>query len=239
MFERYTEHARRVIFFARYEAQQFGSPEIESEHLLLGLLREGREMLNSVLELGGAAEEIRRDIERASKKHAKPVGIDLPLTSECKRILAYGAEEAERLAVKYIDMEHLALGILREEKCLAARILKDRGLNLKRARSLVGAQERLSTPKFQTDVHAAGQMAGSAAGFLAGSAIEVRIVDAVTAKSLFSFRTRGHIPRIGESLQLGGTGISTAAWRVQDVVWLLQNSSIKEIQVRVIKEATA
>ena len=63
MFERYTEKARRVIFFARYEASQFGSPYIETEHLLLGLLREDKALANRFLRSHAAVESIRKQIE--------------------------------------------------------------------------------------------------------------------------------------------------------------------------------
>lgn len=131
MFERYTEKARRAIFFARYEASQFGSECIETEHLLLGLMREDEALANRLGHSLGSIEAVRARVE----KH-RPVGekvstsVDLPLSQEGKRILAYAAEEAERLAHKHIGTEHLLLGILREEKSLAATILHERGLTL-------------------------------------------------------------------------------------------------------------
>jgi ATP-dependent Clp protease ATP-binding subunit ClpC len=131
MFERYTEKARRVIFFARYEASQFGSPYIETEHLLLGLLREDKALANRFLRSHAAVESIRKQIEGHTTIREKvSTSVDLPLSNECKRVLAYGAEEAERLNHKHIGTEHLLLGLLREEKCFAAEILHERGLRL-------------------------------------------------------------------------------------------------------------
>ena len=131
MFERYTEKARRVIFFARYEASQFGSPYIETEHLLLGLLREDKALANRFLRSHAAVESIRKQIEGHTTIREKvSTSVDLPLSHECKRVLAYGAEEAERLNHKHIGTEHLLLGLLREEKCFAAEILHERGLRL-------------------------------------------------------------------------------------------------------------
>ena len=131
MFERYTEKARRVIFFARYEASQFGSPYIETEHLLLGLLREDKTLANRFLRSHAAVESIRKQIEGHTTIREKvSTSVDLPLSHECKRVLAYGAEEAERLSHKHIGTEHLLLGLLREEKCFAAEILHERGLRL-------------------------------------------------------------------------------------------------------------
>jgi ATP-dependent Clp protease ATP-binding subunit ClpC len=131
MFERYTEKARRVIFFARYEASQFGSPFIETEHLLLGLLREDKALTNRFLRSHASIEAIRKQIEgRTPIREKVSTSVDLPLSQECKRVLAYAAEEAERLAHKHIGTEHLLLGLLREDKSFAAEILHERGLRL-------------------------------------------------------------------------------------------------------------
>ena len=131
MFERYTEKARRVIFFARYEASQFGSPSIETEHLLLGLMREDKSLTNRFLRSHSSIDSIKKDIEgRTIIREKVPTSIDLPLSTECKRILTFAADEAERLRHRHIGTEHLLLGILREDKCLAAEILHERGLKL-------------------------------------------------------------------------------------------------------------
>ena len=131
MFERYTEKARRVIFFARYEASQFGSPYIESEHLLLGLIREDKALANRFLRSHAAVESIRKQVESHTTVREKvSTSVDLPLSHECKRVLSYAAEEAERLAHKHIGTEHLLLGLLREEKSFASEILHERGLRL-------------------------------------------------------------------------------------------------------------
>ena len=131
MFERYTEKARRVIFFARYEASQFGSPYIETEHLLLGLLREDKALTNRFLRSHASIESIRKQIEgRTTIREKGSTSVDLPLSQECKRVLAYAAEEAERLSHKHIGTEHLLLGLLREDKSFAAEILHERGLRL-------------------------------------------------------------------------------------------------------------
>jgi ATP-dependent Clp protease ATP-binding subunit ClpC len=131
MFERYTEKARRVIFFARYEASQFGSPYIETEHLLLGLLREDKALTNRFLRSHASVDSIRKQIEGHTTIREKgSTSVDLPLSNECKRVLAYAAEEAERLSHKHIGTEHLLLGLLREDKCFAAEILHERGLRL-------------------------------------------------------------------------------------------------------------
>ncbi|HEY6293393.1 MAG TPA: ATP-dependent Clp protease ATP-binding subunit [Terriglobia bacterium] len=139
MFERYTEKARRVIFFARYEASQFGSPYIETEHLLLGLLREDKALANRFLRSHASVESVRKQIEgRTTLREKVSTSVDLPLSQECKRVLTYAAEEAERLSHKHIGTEHLLLGLLREEKSFAAEILHERGLRLSTLREELG-----------------------------------------------------------------------------------------------------
>src|ERR1700679_2273754 len=125
MFERYTEKARRVIFFARYEASQFGSPCIETEHLLLGLMREDKALANRFLRSSASVESIRKQIESHTTLR----------------------EEAERLNHKHIGTEHLLLGLLREEKCFAADILHERGLRLAQVREEIArsSSEKMSS----------------------------------------------------------------------------------------------
>jgi ATP-dependent Clp protease ATP-binding subunit ClpC len=150
MFERYTEKARRVIFFARYEASQFGSPYIETEHLLLGLLREDKALSNRFLRSHASVESIRKQIEAHTTIREKvSTSVDLPLSNECKRVLAYAAEEAERLSNKHIGTEHLLLGLLREEKCFASEILLERGLRLSTVRDELARTTQERTPQAQ------------------------------------------------------------------------------------------
>src|ERR1700678_3937002 len=154
MFERYTEKARRVIFFARYEASQFGSPYIETEHLLLGLLREDKALTNRFLRSHASVESIRKQIEGHTTIREKvSTSVDLPLSNECKRVLAYAAEEAERLSHRHIGTEHLLLGLLREEKCFAAEILHERGLRLSTIREELArsSQEKAAPQRGQRE----------------------------------------------------------------------------------------
>lgn len=147
MFERYTERARRVIFFARYETTAYGSRTIETEHLLLGLLREDKDLINRFFP-SGAAQGIRQKIDAVVTRGAKvSTSLDLPLSDECKRILAYANEEAEMLTHRHIGTEHLLLGILRESGCLAARLLGEAGLKLDDVRAdLAESTEELELP---------------------------------------------------------------------------------------------
>ena len=119
MFERYTEKARRVIFFARKEASEFGRPYIETEHLLLGLLREDKALANRFLR-SHPVESIRKQIEERTIIRGKvSTSVDVPLSHECTRILGYGAEEAERLNHKHIGTEHLLLVTGERTLCVA------------------------------------------------------------------------------------------------------------------------
>ena len=141
MFERYTEKARRVIFFGRYEASQFGSPYIETEHLLLGLLREDKALANRFLRSHASVESIRKQIEGHTPIREKvSTSVDLPLSAESKRVLAQAADEAERLVHQHIGTEHMLLGMLREEKCFAAEILGERGVRLGDVREALARQ---------------------------------------------------------------------------------------------------
>jgi hypothetical protein len=129
MFERFTEKARRVVFFARYEASQYGSPYIETEHLLLGFLREDRALAKWFP--GGNSTEtgIRAEIEgQITQRERISTSVEVPLTEECKKALNLAAEESERLAQRHIGTEHLLLGVLRVEGTLAAKLLRKRGL---------------------------------------------------------------------------------------------------------------
>jgi len=140
MFERYTEKARRVIFFARYEASEFGSPYIETEHLLLGLVREDNALTSRFLPSAAPVESIRERVRAVTPVREKlPTSVDLPLSEESKRVLAYAAEEAEQLGHQHIGTEHLLLGLLREENCLAATLLRERGLRIGPVRQKLAA----------------------------------------------------------------------------------------------------
>jgi len=120
-----------VIFFARYEASEFGNMSIETEHLLLGLVREDRPLLSRFVSDAASIDSIRKEIEgRVGLRPYVSTSIDLPMSEECQRILAYATEEAERLRAHEVRTEHLLLGILREEKCMAAELLCERGMKL-------------------------------------------------------------------------------------------------------------
>ncbi|HZU25337.1 MAG TPA: Clp protease N-terminal domain-containing protein [Bryobacteraceae bacterium] len=118
MFERYTETARRVIFFARYEASNTGSRYIECPHLVLGMLREDTPLRRQL-------DENQRNVLRESIVARFPRGepvstsVDMPLDQRAKTALAYAAEESQRLEDTYIGPEHILLGILRADAAMS------------------------------------------------------------------------------------------------------------------------
>lgn len=115
MFDRFTEKARRSIFFARYEASAHPSSCIEAEHLLLGLFREWPALAERV-----PAEQFRKIIaEKYSGGLSVSTSVDLPLSREAQRALSRGAEEADRLGSIHIDCGHLVLGLMQESSWIA------------------------------------------------------------------------------------------------------------------------
>ncbi len=136
MFERYTERARRVLFFARYEATQMGSTSIETEHLLLGLIREGKGLTSRIFARSHLSlDRIRTEIEgRTVFREKVSTSVEIPFSSDTKRVLQFAAEEADRLLHTYIGTEHLLLGLLREERSVAASILYEKGMRLSNVR---------------------------------------------------------------------------------------------------------
>jgi ATP-dependent Clp protease ATP-binding subunit ClpC len=132
MFEKYNEKARRALFFARYEASKLGSRVIESEHVLLGILREGEESVMQLFKhFDVKTDEIRREIEgeRIFVERVSSTA-DLPLSEETKKVLAYATHETEGMIHPAVGSEHLLIGLLRVESCLAMHVLTESGLDL-------------------------------------------------------------------------------------------------------------
>src|SRR5215470_1008218 len=149
MFEKYNEKARRALFFARYEASKLGSKVIESEHLLLGILREGEDIIKEIFSrFNVKPEEVRREIEgdRIFVERISSTA-ELPLSEESKKILAYASHEAESMMHPYVGTEHLLIGILRVDGCTAMRILAQNSFDVYAVREevLSIAKEREAT----------------------------------------------------------------------------------------------
>lgn len=146
MFERYTELLRRTIFFARYEAGNLGASSIETEHLLLGLLRENRDFRNRLP--GGSAEQIRKSIEERVPRPVQPLAtsVDIPLTQDSRRALQYAADESDALQHSHIGCCHLLLGLLRVETSAAAVLLREFGITYASYRAEVAESEPVPPP---------------------------------------------------------------------------------------------
>ena len=204
MFERYTERARRVLFFARYEASQLGSISIETEHLLLGLIREGKGLTSRIFARSHLAlENIRKDIEgRTVFREKVSTSVEIPFSTETKRVLQFAAEEADRLLHNYIGTEHLLLGILREERAVASTILSEKGMRLNTVRedivqllnektTLTRVKETPLLAEFSRDLSDAAMKNGLDP--LVGRTIEIERVQQVLCR-----RTKNNAVLIGE-----------------------------------------
>src|SRR5213596_2879158 len=154
----FTDRVRKVLQMAREEAARLHHEYVGTEHILLGLIREGEGVAAAVLtNLNVDLEEIQQKIEETVKKGkaAAAAGPDLPYTSRAKKVLELAMSEARELNHSYVGTEHLLLGLLREEKGIAAQVLTDAGVNLEAARA-----ETLRI--LGTDVQAQGAGAGGA-----------------------------------------------------------------------------
>jgi hypothetical protein len=185
MFERYNEEARRVIFFSRYEAAQTGSPFIETNHLLLGIIRQSPRLFREleIASVEALGEECRKAIGPPMSKIS--TSVDLPLSKESMRVLAYAAEEAERLQSKVLGLEHLALGLLRERNT-TAEILTRHGITIEKVRAL----RALEGPP-------------PASPFMAFPAVQVEFVCDQELLGMPSDASRALWPRMGETVVLG------------------------------------
>jgi ATP-dependent Clp protease ATP-binding subunit ClpA len=175
MFERYTERARRVLFFARYEASQLGRLTIETEHLLLGLIREGkgptgRLFARAHLSLEGLHEEIGRRTQRGEKFSTAR---EIPFSAELKRVLGFAAEESDRLLHNYIGTEHLLLGILREERSMAASILLEKGMRLDTVREDIVQLLKEAPEAAETDQRARAITGGTLPHYLPSRVVHI------------------------------------------------------------------
>jgi ATP-dependent Clp protease ATP-binding subunit ClpC len=139
MFNRFTERARKVIILAKEEAKRFNHDYIGTEHILLGLIREGEGVAATVLEkMGVSLENIRIEIEKLVQPGpATQIIGDLPFTPRAKKALELAAEEARSLGHNYIGTEHLLLGLIREEEGVASQVLLNLNLDLSTVRNKV------------------------------------------------------------------------------------------------------
>lgn len=142
MWQRFTERARRVVFFAQEEAGRFGQNVVSGEHMLLGMLREEDSAAAVVLQrMGVGLADLRADVERRLTSGQAPVGQAMQLSASAKRNIDLAYDEARRADNNYIGSEHLLLGLVRLEDSLAGTVLQEHGIDLDRARSTVSAYQ--------------------------------------------------------------------------------------------------
>jgi ATP-dependent Clp protease ATP-binding subunit ClpA len=136
---RFTERARRVVFFAQEEASQLGQNEVAAEHLLLGLLRESDSLAARVLDrLGVSRDELRNGIKRRTPSATgRPLSPDLQLSLHGSQVIAQAREEAQQLQNPFVGTEHLLLGFVREGTGLTGELLRELGLTLEAVRLCV------------------------------------------------------------------------------------------------------
>ena len=141
MFNRFTERARKVLVLAKEEARRFNHDYIGTEHMLLGLIREGEGVACAVLQnLGIDLDKIRVEIEKlVSPGNVASVLGDIPFTPRAKKALEFSAEEARGLGHNYIGTEHIFLGLLREQEGIASQVLFSLGVDLKRVKDEISS----------------------------------------------------------------------------------------------------
>ena len=158
MWQRFTERARKVVFYAQEEAQKFGEGYVSTEHLLLGLVRESDSVAARVLErLGVSLSKVRSEVEKQLPKGDLRQNQDMTLTPRAKRVIDLAYDEARNLNNNYIGTEHLLLGLIREGDGLAGRVLAKLGIELEKARREVMALQDNET---QTRSTGSGRSSG-------------------------------------------------------------------------------
>src|ERR671916_3326755 len=139
MFERFTDRARKVMALANQEAQRFNHEYIGTEHILLGLIKEGSGVAANVLKnLDVDLRKIRLEVEKLVQSGPDMVTMGkLPQTPRAKKVIEYSMEEARHLNHNYVGTEHILLGLLREQEGVAAQVLMNLGLKLEEVREEV------------------------------------------------------------------------------------------------------
>jgi hypothetical protein len=147
-WQRFTERARRIVFFAQEEAGRLGEHYVSSEHLLLGLLREPDPLACRILDrLGILPERVRAEIELLVAKGDGTMGQEMQLTPRAKRVIDLAYDEARQLNNNYIGSEHMLLGLIREAEGLAGRVLLGLGADLEKARQIINDLQSMSADK--------------------------------------------------------------------------------------------
>ncbi|MBS1722817.1 MAG: ATP-dependent Clp protease ATP-binding subunit [Armatimonadetes bacterium] len=152
MWQRFTERARKAVFYAQEEAQRNAEGFVSTEHILLGLLREDENMASNVVaRMGVSVDKLRQELEKAMPKGEGKTHSDLSLTPRAKRVIDLAYDEARTLNNNYIGTEHLLLGLVREAEGLAGRTLLKLGIDLETARREIGAAQQEQTESAVSD----------------------------------------------------------------------------------------
>ncbi|MBU3759356.1 MAG: ATP-dependent Clp protease ATP-binding subunit [Candidatus Omnitrophica bacterium] len=170
MFDRFTERARKVIILAKEEAKRFNHDYIGTEHILLGLIKEGESVAAAVLQnLGLSLDTIRLEVEKLVQfGPATIVSGDIPFTPKAKKVIELAMDEARRLGHNYIGTEHLLLGLIKEGEGVASHVLMNVGLDLNKVRAEVIKLLGSSTPSGSSGSPGAGSGSGGASAGAAG-----------------------------------------------------------------------
>ena len=140
MWQRFSERARKVVFYSQEEAQKFGDGYVSTEHLLLGLVRESDSVAAQVLDrLGVSLNRVRAEVEKQLPRGDARPNQDMTLTPRAKRVIDLSYDEARQLGNNYIGTEHLLLGLIREGDGLAGKVLTNLGVGLETTRTVVMA----------------------------------------------------------------------------------------------------
>ena len=147
MFERFTDRARQTVVLAQEEARRLGHNYIGTEHLLLGLLREGEGVAAQAIgRMGISLADVRSDVVRIIGELSEAPSGHIPFTPRSKKVLELSLREAMQLGHNYIGTEHILLGLAREGEGVAAQVLVARGADLKRVRATVLEELQNITP---------------------------------------------------------------------------------------------
>ena len=173
MFNRFTERARKVILLAKEEAKRFNHDYIGTEHILLGLIKEGEGVAAVVLQkMEIDLQQIRLEVEKIVKSGPSTViSGDIPFTPKAKKAIELAGAEARALSHNYIGTEHILLGLIREGEGVASRVLINLGLNLDKIRQEIIELLGSATPGFTSDPGgaASSQEAGPGRGSATGT----------------------------------------------------------------------
>src|SRR5580698_5386351 len=138
MWQRFTERARRVVFFSQEEAGRLGENYVSTEHMLLGLVRESDSVAARILtNMAVSLADIREAVEKQVTRGEGRLGQDMQLTPRAKKVIDLAYDEARQLSNNYIGTEHLLLGLIREGEGLAGRVLSKLGVDLEMTRKQV------------------------------------------------------------------------------------------------------